>query len=397
MKLKIIENEQEYNEAIRYLDQIFDALPGSNEYEELGILALIIEDYEKIHYPIDLPDPIDAIRFRMEERGLKNKDLVPFIGSQSKVSEVMRKKVPLSLTMIRRLNVGLDIPAEILLHKINADLPEQKYTIDDYPFVEMYNKKYFSWFSGALNEAKASAEELLQVFFAKFENQVFSPVYLRSTNDKKDHMLFCVWQARVINKASTIDSCKYDREKLTEKFLVDLAKLSCSNEGPLLAIDKLSTMGITVIIEPHLKGTALDGACFKLANGQPIIGLTLRHDRVDNFFYTLFHELAHLKLHIDDDNFAFFDEIENGNNKEIAEVELQANQYAANILISPDLWGKAEYRLIHTSRPEVVKDFAKVIGVSPAIVAGRIRWVTNDYTRFQKLLGAKTIRNLLIQ
>lgn len=112
---KIIKTEEEYQEARATLEKLMDALPGSPEEEKLELLALLIENYEKERFPIGLPDPIEAIMFRMEQQGLTRKDLERYIGSQSKVSEVLNRKRPLSLAMIRSLHEELGISTEVLL------------------------------------------------------------------------------------------------------------------------------------------------------------------------------------------------------------------------------------------------------------------------------------------
>lgn len=114
---KMIKTEAEYREAQATLDRLMDAAPGSPEEQELELLAFLIENYEKEHFPIGLPDPIEAIKFRMEQQGLTRKDLEKYIGSQSKVSEVLNRKRPLSLAMIRALHAGLGISTEVLIQK----------------------------------------------------------------------------------------------------------------------------------------------------------------------------------------------------------------------------------------------------------------------------------------
>ena len=117
MKPKVIKTEAEYKAALACIDKIFDAKPGTVKGDELELLLLLVEKYEETEFPIALPDPIAAIRFRMEQDQLKPKDLVPYLGSKSKVSEVLSGQRPLSLTMIRNLSTGLGIPAEVLLQK----------------------------------------------------------------------------------------------------------------------------------------------------------------------------------------------------------------------------------------------------------------------------------------
>ncbi len=106
-----------------YLETLMDAQPGTPEEKKLELFAVLIETYEQATFPIGLPDPVSAIEFRMEQQGLKRKDLEPYLGSQSKVSEVLNGKRPLSLAMIRALHTGLDIPAEVLLQKPEQPLP----------------------------------------------------------------------------------------------------------------------------------------------------------------------------------------------------------------------------------------------------------------------------------
>lgn len=115
MKLKPIKSEQDYEVALERLEVIFDALPGTEESDELEILGMLIEKYEKEHYPMDLPDPIEAIKFRMEQMGYTQNDLAEMIGLKSRASEILNRKRKLSLEMIRTLTQKLHIPSEVLL------------------------------------------------------------------------------------------------------------------------------------------------------------------------------------------------------------------------------------------------------------------------------------------
>ncbi len=115
MNLKPIRNKKDYNAALERLEQIFDASKNTPEGDELEVLAILIDNYEKQHFPIDFPDPIEAIKFRMEQLGYKQKDLVDAIGFKSRVSEILNKKRKLSVEMIRRLSQKLSIPSDILL------------------------------------------------------------------------------------------------------------------------------------------------------------------------------------------------------------------------------------------------------------------------------------------
>ena len=154
MEPKVIKTEEEYQYALAYLDSLMDAAPGSAEEQELELFSVLIEKYEDEHYSIGLPDPVEAIKFRMEQQGLTRKDLISYIGSQSKVSEVLNGKRSLSLSMIRALHDGLDIPAEVLLQEPGRNLEAPAYRWQDFPFAELFHRGYFGGFEGNLRNDK---------------------------------------------------------------------------------------------------------------------------------------------------------------------------------------------------------------------------------------------------
>jgi HTH-type transcriptional regulator/antitoxin HigA len=114
-KIKIVQSEAEYQKALSRLEELFDAPVGSAESDEADLWALVIEDYESKHHAIDAPDPIHAIRIRMEEMELKQNDLLPIFGSKSRVSEVLNRKRKLTLNMIRQLHEKLNLSFELLV------------------------------------------------------------------------------------------------------------------------------------------------------------------------------------------------------------------------------------------------------------------------------------------
>lgn len=115
MKAKVIKTESEYAAALARIEKLMDARRNTPQGDELELLSLLVRDYEEKVFPIDKPDPVAAIRFRMEQQGLEPKDLVPLLGSRSRVSEVLSGRRNLSLQMIRNLVGHLGIPAEVLL------------------------------------------------------------------------------------------------------------------------------------------------------------------------------------------------------------------------------------------------------------------------------------------
>ena len=113
---KLLKTESDYNEALKRIEELFDAEAGTAEADELELLVALVELYEKEHFPIEAPDPVSAIKFRMEQEGLTNTDMIVYFGSKSRVSEVLNRKRGLSLSMIRKLSLGLGIPASVLIN-----------------------------------------------------------------------------------------------------------------------------------------------------------------------------------------------------------------------------------------------------------------------------------------
>ncbi len=121
MEILPIKTENDYKAALEEVERLFDAVPDSAEGDRLEILATLIEAYEEKHYPVPLPDPVEAILYYIESRGLSRLDLEPFIGSRARVSEVLNRKRPLTIGMIRKLHKGLGIPAEVLIQPYSSE------------------------------------------------------------------------------------------------------------------------------------------------------------------------------------------------------------------------------------------------------------------------------------
>jgi HTH-type transcriptional regulator/antitoxin HigA len=115
MDIKPIRTKRDYERALKRIDALMGAKPHTPQGDRLDVLATLVEAYEAKHYPIDVPDPVEAIIFVMEQRGMARRDLEPYIGSRARVAEVLNRKRSLTLPMIRRLHEGLSIPAEVLI------------------------------------------------------------------------------------------------------------------------------------------------------------------------------------------------------------------------------------------------------------------------------------------
>jgi HTH-type transcriptional regulator/antitoxin HigA len=393
MKPKVIKTEEEYEATLERIDELMDAAPGTEEFDELELLAMLVDAYEAEVYPIDLPDPIEAIQFRMEQAGLKQKDLIPFLGSRSKVSEVLSGKRTLSLTMIRNLHRELGIPAEALLREPGAKIPLPMEGVDwkKYPLNDIFKRNWLPGFGGTLAEVKERTEELLSSWAAPLGEGALEPALLRQhvrDGGNADGYALTAWKIRVSLLALEQELPAYKPGTVTQRFVRDLVGLSYLDDGPLLAQEYLHKNGIYFVIENHLPHTHLDGAAIRMPNGAPLIALTLRYDRLDNFWFTLCHELAHVALHFDgDDAVAFFDDLERS---EVNELEADADRWGSDALIPQEEWNAAA--LCRKPNLVSVRAFATAHRISPAIPLGRIMKETGNYRRFGNVINRYKVR-----
>ncbi|MGA8832127.1 MAG: helix-turn-helix domain-containing protein [Desulfomonilaceae bacterium] len=122
MEIRPIKTESDYEATLAEIEKLWDSRPDTPEYDRLDILVTLVEAYETKHYPIDPPDPVDAIKFRMEQMGLTDKDLGQYMGGRGRVTKILNRQLPLSLDMIRKLHKNLGIPAEVLISE--TSIPE---------------------------------------------------------------------------------------------------------------------------------------------------------------------------------------------------------------------------------------------------------------------------------
>ncbi len=393
MNPKVIRNEADYEASLARIDELVEAELGTPEGDELDLLVTLVELYEKDVYPIGPPDPIEAIRFRMEQMGLKQKDLIPFIGSRSKVSEVLSGQRSLSVSMMRKLHEGLGIPAEVLLKNQGSEFVPTNECVEwkRFPIAEMVKRRWFSNFHGALPEAKKRAEELIGAWVRPLGPSALQPALLRQhvrVGSESDPYALAAWRIRVTLQAIEQKLPVYHPGTITTEFLRELVCLSFLEEGPLLAREFLSKNGIHFIVEPHLPHTHLDGAAIRLPDGSPLVALTLRYDRLDNFWFTLCHELAHVALHFDGgETEAFFDDLDQ---VDLDAFEGDADGWATEGLIPADSWRNAD--LGRTPSEGKILSFARRHRIHPSIPAGRIRREKRNYKLFSKLVGNRLAR-----
>jgi HTH-type transcriptional regulator / antitoxin HigA len=286
--------------------------------------------------------------------------------------------------------------AEILNIKINADvqiktvLAPENLNVNNYPFKQMYQRKWFGNFSGSYNDAVLDSRNLIEKFFESTGNSNLQYSLTKKSirlGSTLNQFALNAWYAQVLFKAKNQSIKKvFEKNIISDSWLRTLAELSMEDHGPAKAADYLKNSGIRFIIEPQLEGTFLDGAALLLEDNSPIIALTLRHDRLDNFWFVLFHEIAHIFLHLSESLTVIFDDLD----IKIDGIEQEADAFALNALIPDNVWKKSLVRFSQST--ETILNQAKTLKVHQALIAGRIRRETGRYYQFSELIGQGEVR-----
>ena len=403
-----VRTEEEHKKAVSRIIEILGAEEGSPEDRELDALVEAVKAYEAETVESSFPDPISAIKFRMEEAGLTQRDLIPLIGSRAKVSEVLSGKRELTMSMARALHEHLGVPADALLKKPGATFGPAP-TRDElrrFPWREMVNRKWL--------EPRSNLRDYVEEMYGKLEDRaggqgVLTPALRRENghrrmNAKTNHYSLWAWCLRVLGNAKENEpQCDYVPGVVDEDFMREVAQCSTTADGPLRAREHLAKHGIALVVEKHLKNTYLDGAVLRLGSGRPVIGMTLRYDRIDNFWFTLMHELAHVSLHLKDNrNAAFFDDldlkessqmqVDDPDLMESSRMEKEADEVAENALIPPALWQSSAASVNPT--PMAVYELSQRAEVHMAVAAGRVRYEHNNYRLLSQFVGRGEVGRL---
>ena len=408
LQIRAIRSEEDYENTLARISELMDELSGTegqvDDLEapsriELDVLVDLVEFYEERHYPMAIPDPISAIKFRMDQANLTARDLVPFIGSRAKVSEVLSGKRPITMSMARALHQHLGISAEVLLQEPGATLPDAMAILEytRFPLAAMAKN---GWIPQVKN-LKDQAEELITDLVNRAGVGAFAPAPLYRKNDsrrvnaKTDDYALRVWCWQLLAQASERQpEVHYQPGVITADLLREIGQMSVLEDGPVQVRDFLAQHGVGLEYVKHLPRTHLDGAALRLPDSNPVIGLTLRYDRIDNFWYTLLHELAHVGLHLDScsDETGFVDDhslrgVSSGGSDT---TEQEADQMAQDALIPPEIWD--DDVLLVDPNPMAVLRMAWEAQVHPAIVAGRVRFVRGEYRLLSQFVGTGEVR-----
>lgn len=308
----IIKTEEQYRQALAAVEQLASEDPPADSPAgaRLELLAKLVEDYEKTRYPFAQPDPVDAIVFRMEQQGLRQKDLAEMLGGKNRASEVLARKRPLTLPMIRALSEALEIPPALLIREPSA------------PYDIAGRSAVADWLTRVRKRAAADAA-------------------LRG---------------------------RFRAGDLNEDLIRYVVRLSWMDKGPRLAMEFLAERGIAVVIEPAPPRSRIDGAALLGRSGAPVIALTLRQDRLDQFWSTLVHELVHAWKHLGSEHDqAIVDEDIETIGKD--GIEREAHDLTAELLIPRAVWARSA--VAQDPNEETIRALAAELQISPAIVAGR--------------------------
>ena len=401
--IKPIRNEDDHDAALTRIDELMGAAPGSADGQELDVLTDLVELYESRNEPMGYPDPVAAIEFRMEQGRLSPRDLIPFIGSRAKVSEVLSGKRSITMPMARALHDHLGIPADVLLREPSDTLDEPLTDIEwrRFPLQALARR---GWIPDVPDKL-ARAEELVRGLIERAggEHAAYAALYRKNdhlrANAKMNSYALKAWCWQVLATArDRPPKASYRRGTVTVDFLKQVAQLSWSETGPKIAQEFLANHGLSLVIESHFPKTYLDGAALQLYDGRPVIGLTLRYDRIDNFWFCLLHELAHVGRHMDHDRgCAFVDDLTlralDGPREDPR--EQQADEWAEEALIPRAIWTTSAVQERPT--PMAVLHLATALHVHPAIVAGRIRYEHRNYRLLSQFVGTGEVRRQFLR
>lgn len=352
----LIKTDEQYRRALEAVERLAaeDPPADSPAGARLELWAKLVEDYEKTRYPFAQPDPVDAILFRMAQQGLRQKDLAEMLGGKNRASEVLARKRPLTLPMIRAVSAALEIPPALLIRE-----PAAPYAV-----------------SGARAGSADTGDAVVAAWLARVRER-----------------------AAAQTAAQTAVQARYLAGSLDEDLIRYVSRLSWMDRGPRLAVEFLEERGIAVVIEPLLRGeqaARIDAAALRGRGGAPAIALTLRRDRLDHFWSALITALVLAWKHFGDDGdgeiIAVDIEARRGDAGGRVAGSRGARDLAAEILIPRAVWTRSAAATDPTA--ETIRALAAQMQISPAIVAGRVRYEREDFTLFPGLVGQRRVRAL---
>jgi HTH-type transcriptional regulator/antitoxin HigA len=287
--------------------------------------------------------------------------------------------------------LGVQLSANVPRRLDEAWLPDSEMSAKDLTKVLRHAREN-GWLQ-KVDQSDESGMAYLRRTVAEHIGDHGTPSLFRTGLNVKDHnqdWLLLAWKAQVTKRAKAEFATTKARYRPTDlAWLPNLVRLSAERDGPLLAQQILRQHGIFLVLEKHVPGLNVDGAAF-LVDDVPVIGMTVLRDRLDNFWFTLLHEIGHVVLHYRTGLAAgFFDDIED---QDLGDLEDEANQFAGSLLIPDEIWRRSPARIANS--PEPIEALAKKLSISPAIIFGRVRKERSNYNLFANRVGQGEVRKL---
>ncbi len=363
-----------------------------HEYEELksgGVTKLEAASLDEL--------PRILIRARIA-RGLSQRQLAELVGL--KEQQIQRYESDeyfmASLRRLREIAEALNLKITESARIVDESLSRRARNLEKidwskFPIREMYKRGWLEGYSGSLDAALRNTESLVEDYITSVSRKpavALHSMKVRS-GSSVDKFSLLAWECRVIALAKRADvGERYRPELLTSECIAELVRSSALPNGPACARTILQKAGIPLVVESHLPSTHLDGAAILYDGYLPIIGLTLRYDRLDNFWFVLFHEIFHVLKHLQKGAIeGVFDDLD-ASDEDKSEVE--ADKLTGEVLIPAAIWSRALARYVRS--PQSVKMLAEQLGISSAIVAGRIRYEARNYVILNDLVGQGEVR-----
>lgn len=331
-------------------------------------------------------------------RGMTQRELANLAGLQEQQIQKYEKE-QYGSTSLRRIahisaTIGFRFEAKLTLpvDETTSDHLPGGLKLADFPFAEMNSR---GWFGAKVDRRAPTADRtrVLKDFFGQAPREIAPALHRKTAGQVSSprQAALVAWQARVLTKARQKIGLARRFTTPPAEVISQIAKLSSDDNGIQKVIDLLLEYGVIVVFERHLPKTKLDGAAMSLDGHYAVIGMTARHDRIDNFWFVLLHELGHIIRHwprvvgegiIDEDAGSDSDEL----------IEKEADEFAENAILPRTTWQGSTVRF--AKLPDAITAFAARHGLHPALIAGRIRRERN-YTEFHDMLGNGEVRQFL--
>lgn len=426
----MITNEKQYKSAISAIRSLEDAIANFDvlDYIKSGIDPVIAKAQIK-SYEVKLQDLVEQVKvfdktrtgldtsFSFSSinelgehligcrvaRGWTQRHLADILGvKEQQIQRYERDRyATISLSRLNAVVEALGVKVSGLLKAAQKEVGAES-DFDEaldpaiYPLSIMNARGWLGQSLALRQLSLAQKKSALSKFFAPLNLREASAALHKKTvasRNPQGQAALLAWQARVLWLASQKKADARPFTKIEATVLRQLVQLSRRDDGPQAAVELLLQHGVIVVFESHLPKTKLDGAAMVLDGRYAVIGITARHDRIDNFWFVLLHELGHILLHwgpllrqgfVDE-------EVEKSDNS----FEIEANDFARNLIVPDEVWKSSFVRYSQT--PQTLKEFAAKWSVHEALIAGRVRFERNDYKIFGDMVGAGRIRERLIR